>query len=145
LRLVPLDREATDEFVGESRSSYRIPYFDLDGNIIAYSRARFLESRKKKSFHGHGKKTRDGSFRYSQPFNSAPHVYFSPYFNWRKVARDVDTPILITEGEKKAAKACKEGIACIALGGVYGFKSSKRFYDLLPELEQIVWKDRLVE
>lgn len=142
LQLEPLDREQTDEFVGESRASYRIPYFDLEGKKIAYSRVRFLETRKKKVW---GKTTRDGGFRYSQPFNSSPHVYFPPYFNWKKIAKDVDTPILITEGEKKAACACSMGIACIALGGVYGFKSGKRFYDLIPELELVRWKDRVVE
>lgn len=142
LKLEVLSREDTDKFVGEPRASYKIPYFDLEGNRIAYSRVRFLENRKKKAFR---KGIRDGSFRYSQPFNSSPHVYFPPYFNWKKIAKDPDVPILITEGEKKAACACKMGIACIALGGVYGFKAGKRFWDVLPEIEAIVWKDRAVE
>ena len=144
LGLEVLTREQTDEFVGEPRCSYKIPYFDLDGHHISYSRVRFLESRKGKSFHKK-KKSRDGSFRYSQPFNSSPHIYLPPYFNWRKIAKDPSIRVLITEGEKKAAAACKHGIPCIALGGVYGFKSQKRFFDILPELEAFIWKDREVE
>jgi hypothetical protein len=142
LRLEPMDAEATDEFVGEDRSSYKIPYFDLDGRRIAYSRVRFLETRKRKRFSGD---TRDGTFRYSQPANSSPHVYFPPYFNWRKIAKDVEQKIVITEGEKKAACACKHGVATIALGGVFAFQSSKRGQDMIPDMLAIEWKDREVE
>lgn len=141
LELEVLSRDETEEFVGEPRASYKIPYFDLVGKRIAYSRVRFLENAKKK-FNKRGK---DGSFRYSQPFNSSPHVYFPPYFNWKKIANDPTQKILITEGEKKAATACKHGIACIALGGVYGFKSQKRMIGLLPELEAFEWNKRAIE
>lgn len=143
LRLEVLTKEQTDDFVGEPRASYRIPYFDLSGNVIAYSRVRFLETRKRGKLFG--KKHRDGTFRYSQPFNSTPHAYFPPYFNWRKIAKDPSRKILITEGEKKAAAACKAGLVCLALGGVYAFKSTKKHIDFLPELSEIVWKDREVE
>jgi hypothetical protein len=144
LRLSPLTRDETDDFVGEPRASYRIPYFDLEGREIAYARCRFLENKKQNLFSPKGKNN-NGSFRYSQPFNSSPHVYFPPYHDWRKVANDPEKTILITEGEKKAAKACKEGLYCIALGGVWGFKSSKRLWDLIPELKNIEWKNRTVE
>lgn len=142
LKLEILDRDATDAFVGEPRASYRIPYFDLKGNTTAYSRVRFLENFKKKTFNSKG---RDGSFRYSQPFNSSPHVYLPPYFDWAKIAKDPAYKILITEGEKKAAAACKQGIPCIALGGVYGYKSQKRGMELLPELEAFQWNERAIE
>lgn len=139
LQLEVLTRDETDDYVGEPRASYRIPYFDFAGRKIAYSRVRFLESKKG------GFTKKDGSFRYSQPFNSSPHVYLPPYLNWKRIAKDVDEKILITEGEKKAALACKLGINCIALGGVYGYKSQKRLWDLIPELREIVWNDRIVE
>lgn len=144
LKLEPLSREQTDDFVGEPRRSYRIPYFDIDGKQTQYSRVRFLENSKGKGFSSRGKGN-NGSFRYSQPFNSQPHVYFPPYMDWRKITTDPEIKIVITEGEKKAAKACKEEIACIALGGVWGFKSSKRLWDLIPELRSIDWKGRAVE
>lgn len=142
LRLEVLSSDQTEDFVGEARASYRIPYFDVSGNVIAYSRVRFLETKKRKLF---SKKNRDGTFRYSQPFNSTPHAYFPPYFNWRKIAKDPSRKILITEGEKKAAAACKNGIVCLALGGVFAFKSGKRHIEFLPELAQFVWKGRDIE
>lgn len=145
LQLEVLTADETDEFVGEPRPSYRIPYFDMDGHVTAYSRVRFLTDRKNKAFATKNGKSREGNFRYSQPFNSSPHVYMPPYFNWRKIARNADQKILITEGEKKAATACKAGIPCIALGGVYGFKSQKRGYDLIPELQEFEWNGREVE
>jgi hypothetical protein len=145
MKLKPLTREQTDEFVGEPRASYQIPYFTLDGKVSSYSRVRFLEFNKKAftKKNGSGKKVR--SFRYSQPFNSSPHIYFPPHLDWKKIAKNPEHRILITEGEKKAAAACKMGIACIALGGVYGFTSSKRMQELIPEFAEIKWKDREVE
>ncbi len=143
MKLEILTREQTDAFVGEARASYRIPYFDIKGNRIAYSRVRFLENRKKTRFSG--SKSKAGSFRYSQPFNSSPHIYFPPLMDWQKIARDPSYTIVITEGEKKAAAACKLGIPCIALGGVYGYRSSKRLQELIPEFYQVVWKKRRVD
>src|SRR5262249_42472701 len=116
--------------------------FDLDGKRIAYSRVRFLENKKGRGFKS---KSKDGTHRYSQKANTPPHVYFAPYFNWRKIIEDPEQKLLITEGEKKAAAACKAGIACIALGGVFAFQSSKRHQELIPELDAINWKDRDVE
>lgn len=139
MALEVLSADDTEDYVGERRASYRIPYFDLAGKRISYSRVRFLEGKKGKFSSG------TGSFRYSQPTNSAPHAYFPPYLKWDKIAKDVSETILITEGEKKAAVAAKAGLACLALGGVYSFKSSKRLWDLIPELAQINWKGRRVE
>ena len=38
--------------------------------------------------------------------------------------REVDVPLIITEGSKKADRACQEGLCCIALPGVWGWKSA---------------------
>src|SRR5882757_9663931 len=139
LRLEVLDRDDTEDYVGEPRASYRIPYFAADGKVIAYSRVRFLEN-------GKGRFARaNGAHRYSQPANSAPHVYLPPYIDWQAVGKDTDQTIVFTEGEKKAAIACKMGIPTIALGGVWSFKSEKRDWEMLPELQQINWKGRRVE
>lgn len=139
LKLEVLDRDDTEDLVGEARGSYKIPYFDIAGKAITYYRVRFLENGKKKFAKA------DGNHRYSQPANSAPHVYLPPYMDWQRVAKDPTIPIVFTEGEKKAAIACKQGMACIALGGVWSFKSEKRDWEMLPELQTIVWKGRNVE
>jgi len=140
LQLQVLSSEETEDFVGESRASYKIQYFDMDRRPIKYARVRFLQAKGRKRFSYSG-----GTHRYSQPANSAPHVYLPPYFSWRKVANDPSIPIVITEGEKKAAAACKAGIVCLALGGVWSFMSKKRDWSLIPELEALNWKDRDVE
>lgn len=53
-----------------------------------------------------------------------------------------DEPILITEGEKNAAKATLEGFPCIGLSEVWNFKDSEN--NFLPELDGYNWKDRSV-
>ena len=139
LQLEVMTAQETKKFVGEDRASYKIPYFNLAGERTAFARVRFIESRYGRAFR------KQSSFRYSQPFNSSPHIYYAPYLDWKAIAKDPSWPILITEGEKKAAKACREGIACIALGGVYAFKSSKRQQNIIPDFDDIVWNDREIE
>lgn len=51
-----------------------------------------------------------------------------------------DYPIIFTEGEKKTAKAVKEGFMTIGLPGVWNFKSSDN--DFLPQLENLNLKYR---
>lgn len=51
-----------------------------------------------------------------------------------------DTPIIFTEGEKKAAKAVKEGFMTIGLPGVWNFKSLENSF--LPQLEKLNFKYR---
>lgn len=80
--------------------------------------------------------------RYVQPARSGVCAYFPPRFDWKPVLSDPTKEIFITEGELKAAKACKEGLACIGLGGVCNFVSSDTGF--LPELESINWVQRMV-
>lgn len=86
--------------------------------------------------------------RYIQPPNSGLCAYFPRNLKngatWQKIMADPDEPIIITEGEFKAAKATKEGYPTIGLGGVDSFKSSQLGFDFLPELEQINWVKRHV-
>lgn len=79
--------------------------------------------------------------RYAQPANSPVFAYFAHGVGveWPAVLADKDEPLLLCEGEKKALRACVEGLACIALGGVYNFT---RDGALLPELAAIEWKGR---
>jgi hypothetical protein len=82
---------------------YVIPYFDLHGQPIPYFRAKLFDYKPK----------------YKQVKNSPNHVYFPLNFLASFVALPKDGKyIVITEGEKKAACACKIGIPTIAFGGV---------------------------
>jgi putative DNA primase/helicase len=82
--------------------------------------------------------------RYTQPAGQGPRLYFSPLLKggWQKVANDNNQTVLITEGEKKAAKGCVVGLLTIGLGGVYNFLSDGK---LILDFDLFDWKDREVE
>jgi hypothetical protein len=83
--------------------------------------------------------------RYVQPPDTAPAAYYPQNFDdWPELVADPDWPLIITEGELKAAKACKEGFPTIGLGGVYGWRAVKKGLSWLPSLEPIEWKKRNV-
>lgn len=118
-------------------ASYRIPYFDLNGREIDFFRLRTLDPRR-----GFGM---DGAGKYWQPRKTLPQLYFPPYADWSKIARDASIPITLTEGEKKAVAACKASIITSALGGAWMFQSVKRGVQLLPEFDDIELRRRLIE
>jgi hypothetical protein len=121
-------------------AAYQLPYFDLSGEPTDFWRVRFLEPLH--VLDGKGKKK---LLRYLQPKNSKPQAYFPPYVDWLRVATDPSRAVVITEGEKKAAKACKEGLNCVGLGGVWNFQSNQQEIDFLTELDIFVWEGRRVE
>lgn len=87
--------------------------------------------------------TPEKPMRYLQPSKTPPAAYFPPTIDWRSFAEDPQYPLLITEGELKAAAACKHLThACIGLGGVDSWRSAKRGWSLLPELAAFQWYDR---
>jgi len=94
---------------------------DAEGYIIPYNdhfcRAKILSW---KSKFGVAPKQ-----KYTQLRDTPPQLYLPNIgkINWDKVATDTAQPLIITEGEKKAAAACKAGYACIGLGGVWCFRS----------------------
>ena len=59
---------------------------------------------------------------------------------------DVSIPLLITEGEKKALRAAQDGFLCIALSGVWNFRTrtEKGQRRVLSEFKQIEWEGRIV-
>lgn len=81
--------------------------------------------------------------RYGQPKDSGVRAYFAHGvgIDWPEVLADAETPLVITEGEKKALSACVAGIPCVGLGGVYNFMAADR---LIPELDAVQWDGRSV-
>ena len=127
-------------------AGFKIPYFDLDGKLDAeFFRFRFLQT---KPTHGWGALTEDDKpRRYAQPADTGCGVYLPPVLNgpWRAVAEDSETPIMITEGELKAACACIAlDVPTLGLGGVFNWRSSKLHQPLLPVLEEFAWQGRVV-
>lgn len=116
--------------------SYRIPYFDINGERTDFFRVRFLEDVKDKN---------GRLLRYMQPGGSEPQPYFPPGVEWARIARDPTVLVTITEGEKKAAAGCKHGLNAIGLGGVWSFQPKGAPSRLLEQLESFEWHGRQVE
>lgn len=124
--------------------SLKINYFDQFGKPLSdiptakpFYRLRYLNT--PTTFDAITKKR---PTRYVQLPNTAPVVYFPRNFQWAEFLEDADKPLIITEGEFKAAKACKEGFPTIGLGGVYNWRSRKLGIDWLPSLQMINWLRR---
>lgn len=118
---------------------YAIPYFDLDGKLTKFMRARYLADTRK----GFAAYTSKKPIKYGQIPGTVNEVYLPPLVNWRALlAKDV--PLVFTEGEKKAACACKHGLPTIGLGGVWCFMSKRKGSLLLPVFEEMNLAERTV-
>jgi hypothetical protein len=113
----------------------RIPYFDLDGREQDFGRLRILEEWQPEG----AKKSR----RYMQAPGSGNHLYLPPLTEkpWRAIAADPSIEVLITEGEKKAACACRNGFPTIGLGGVWNWRTRGV---PIADLGLFTWKGRRV-
>lgn len=135
-----------DQF--ESQPALVIPYFNTNRRPLRahpkwpdFYRLRYLGETTVKDFsQAAGVKPS----RYTQPRNTGVCAYFPQLIDWEPIRTDPSEPILITEGELKAAKATAEGFPTIGLGGVYNFRSSSQGVFFLPELEQFNWDRRRV-
>ncbi len=83
---------------------------------------------------------------YMQPTGAINRFYIP--FDLNTVKDEVSKPLIITEGEKKAAKASQEGFPCIAIGGVWNWKSKKSPEDKetfpLQDFDMVNWNGRKV-
>lgn len=130
----------------KSLRSLRIDYFDHHGNPLSdwpqakpFYRLRYLETPTDFSMQSEQKPV-----RYVQEPNTAPVAYFPRSISWKDIIDDTDRPVILTEGELKAAKACKEGFPTIGLGGVFNWASHKLGLPWLPSLMPVVWLRRNV-
>lgn len=131
----------------DARPALVIPYHDLTGGLAAvhpkwpnFFRIRYLEKGKDFKALAAAKEQ-----RYAQPPNSGVCAYFPITEKWSKLAGDTKTPLIITEGELKAAAACLIGFPTIGLGGVWNFRNTNAGHFFLPELEKIDWARRRVD
>lgn len=60
----------------------------------------------------------------------------------REVLQDASRPIYFTEGEKKALKACQEGLPCIGISGLWNWSNGKK--ELIPDFDLINFENRTV-
>lgn len=130
MKLLPCDEDEAEAVLGSSFATfgYVMPYFDINNKPIESIRFKFLEELRNQS---------NKVVKYSQPKGSEPKLYFPPCIKWAKLLKDSSIPITFTEGEKKAYKACKEGIPTIGLGGVWSFKSKRLRKPLIDDFKNI--------
>lgn len=85
-----------------------------------------------------------GFSKYLQPKDTGICAYFPKLGSWKwaDILNDYQFQIFITEGELKAAAACKHGFPTIGLGGVFNWASNRDGVEFLPELERIAWSGR---
>ena len=111
---------------------YVIPYFDMDGKVTSFFRARYLADTRK----GFDKYTSKKPIKYGQVPGTVNEVYMAPLLPWRKIL-EKEVPLIFTEGEKKAACATRHGLPTIGLGGVWCFMSKRKGNLLLPIFEEM--------
>jgi hypothetical protein len=118
------------------------PYCHADGSPNGYHRLKPAQPRKGK---------RDGKpVKYEAPAGLPNRAYFPP--GTVPALKDPNVPLLVTEGEKKAAKADQEGFTCIGLAGVYAWQKKRPRHDgkptgpreLIEDLASIPWQGRVV-
>lgn len=128
-------------------AGFKIPYFKLDGKPDAeFFRFRYLQTKPTSGWRSITEEP-EKPRRYAQPAGSQCGVYMPPLlgeFTWQHVAQHPEVPIVITEGELKAACGCVLGQATLGLGGVYNWRSAKHHQDFLPILEEFDWRERPV-
>ena len=115
---------------------FRIPYFGDD----SFYRFRYLRDTRSQF----AKLTNAKMVRYVQPAKTTPGVYCPPIGvgeEFPDALRDVNSPLIITEGELKAACACKKGLLTVGLGGVWSFLYKGRPLEWFGKVE---WRGRRV-
>jgi predicted transcriptional regulator len=113
-----------------------IPYFDIEGKFTGFVRTKVLGS----YIQAGSKKPA----KYLSIQGSSPRIYFSMLLSWPKIAKDTSIPLVVTEGEFKAIKACQEGIHAIGLSGVWNWRKRDDDENSSPIacLNLIDWKGR---
>lgn len=118
---------------------FLIPYHDAAGKPTGFGRFRYLEEPPK--LNGFRALAPGKPLRYAQPAGSLPEIYLPRLgLDWAAYLRS-DLPLLVTEGELKAAAATAAGLPCLGLGGVWSWRANDA---PLPALRAISWKGRQV-
>lgn len=125
--------------VSAPAAGFVLPYYDAERNYTDFFRFRYLEQPARNGF---AALAAHKELRYTQPPGLKPRVYFCPLFPWEELlARKEPQEFFITEGELKAACACKHGYPTLALGGVWNFRAKDANQPLIPDLAELNIKD----
>lgn len=142
LGFTALPAEKAPKGVPFQEPSILIPYFDIDGKKSDFWRLRYLKQPEQKGF---AKQAKTKPLKYVQPQGTLNELYLPPLLPWADVASDPLSPIIITEGEFKAASAViQTGYPTIGLGGVWSWKSDKKKVALIDGFKDFQWDQRPV-
>lgn len=104
--------------------AYVIPYFDVAGRRVPFYRLRVIDPNALDGRRG---------AKYRQPGGTGNFIYYPKSFTrnlegalsgeGKSKINGFDPFLMVVEGEKKAARASKEGYLCVGIGGVYNWKS----------------------
>src|SRR5580698_94078 len=119
-------------------AGFILPYHNAQGKTTGFYRYRYLEQPQRNGF---AALTQTKEFRYIQPADVRPQVYFSKLLEggWPRFFKlpPKERWLIVTEGELKADCACKMGFPTVALGGVWTFMSKREGLPLIPDLEEL--------
>lgn len=119
-----------------------IPYFDINGKRTKFWRYRYL---KQPEVHGFAALVKRKPLKYVQAKGTLNELYLPPLIDWTEVANDPLQPIIITEGEFKAACATLHTeYPTIGLGGVWSWKSTRHKMPLITGFDDFNWEQRPV-
>lgn len=107
---------------------YSIPYRTLEGADVMENGQPFLRVRLVGAHN-------DDTPRYLSRGATTSHVYIPPQM---QAALRQSKTLIITEGEKKAVRACKAGYPTVALAGIQMFHDATDKTKLLPELSGLL-------
>ena len=139
-----------------SGDSWVIPFWDIDKTEILSFRAKFdPEVVKSNKYPSRKKGSRTPKYISSSEFGNR---FFYPHLkdvDWKRIAQDINMPIFITEGEKKATKLTVEGYPSIGLTGTDCWVRRRKFMHEgttrifsktvpIDDFNLLKWKDRLV-
>jgi hypothetical protein len=116
-----------------------IPYHGPDGTSTGYARLKPDSPRAGSA----DRKT----VKYEAPVGECPRVYFPPCGVTAQALADPGEALVLTEGEKKAARADDEGIPCLGLSGVWSWCKKRQGTgprELLDDLAALAWEGRTV-
>lgn len=138
----PITAAAAERMGHPAHEGFLIPYYDPhDDTDTGFYRLRYSGDTRT-SFQ---KLAAAKPMRYVQPADTLNQVYFArtAAVDWPALLADPEVPLIITEGELKAACATLMGLPTLGLGGVWCFKSAKAGAHLLPDMAAIEWSGRI--
>lgn len=149
LPLLPAEMQRRCPGLPVYRAGFQIPYFDVDSKPTKFYRVRYLDYGHNTGFAALVTASNPDALkpmRYGQPARTLNELYLplSPGLRWDVLAADTALPLVITEGELKAACATLRGLPTLGLGGVWCFMSKHHNLPLLPQFDWFKWENRRV-